>query len=447
MPKYKRDNEEEQMTIKKYDAIIIGAGIIGNSIAYEMSLKGQKTLSIDKLGGSGFGSTAGSCAIIRLYYSSPEGVALAREGYYYWLDWNRYLNVTDPDGMAYYKNTGAMVFKSEGNDNLKNIMKSLDTLGVGYLELNPEEIRSYLPQPDLRSFHPQKLMDDPGFGKATGKSVNGAVFVPESGYVSDPKLSTHNVEMAARNVGSDFLFNAEVSAVLQKNGRVSGVSLQDGTEISAPVVVNVAGPHSYLINKMAGIEGQMNIKTRALRVEVAHVPSPEGVDWEKTGIITSDSDLGVYTRPETGNHFLIGSEEPDCDPLDYVDPDNYNTDFTDQNRVQAIREAMRIPGLPIPNKPQGLVDLYDVSDDWYPIYDKSSLPGFYLAIGTSGNQYKNAPVVGAFMSELIQYCENGIDHDKNPMKYKMKYINHTLDIGFFSRNREINQDSSFSVIG
>ena len=275
MPNYKRDNEQEQMIYKKDDAIIIGAGIIGNSIAYEMSLKGYKTLSIDKLGGSGFGSTAGSCAIIRLYYSSPEGVALAREGYYYWLDWNRYLNVTDPDGMAYYKNTGAMVFKSEGNNNLKNIMKSLDTLGVGYLELNPDEIPSYLPQPDLRSFQPQKLMDDPDFGKATGKSVNGAVFVPESGYISDPKLSTHNVEMAARNVGSDFLFNTEVSAVLQENGRVSGVSLKDGTEILAPVVVNVAGPHSYLINKMAGIEGQMNIKTRALRVEVAHVPSPE----------------------------------------------------------------------------------------------------------------------------------------------------------------------------
>jgi glycine/D-amino acid oxidase-like deaminating enzyme len=435
------------MSKKKYDAIIIGAGIIGNSIAYELALKGKKTLNIDKLGGSGFGSTAGSCAIIRLYYSSPEGVALAREGYYYWLDWNRYLNVIDPDGMAYYKNSGAMVFKSKGNKNLKNVMKSLDALGVGYLDLSPEEMASYLPRPDLRSYHPQKLVDDPDFGKPTGDSVNGALFVPESGYISDPKLSTHNVEMAARNIGSDFIFNAEVSAVLQKNGRVSGVFLQDGIEILAPVVVNVAGPHSYLINRMAGVEDQMNIKTRALRVEVAHVPSPEGVDWEKTGIITSDSDLGVYTRPEIGNHFLIGSEEPDCDPLDYVDPDNYNTDFTDQNRVQAMREAMRIPDLPIPNKPQGLVDLYDVSDDWYPIYDKSSLPGFYLAIGTSGNQYKNAPVVGSFMSELILYCENGTDHDKNSMKYKMKYINHTLDIGFFSRNREINQDSSFSVIG
>ncbi|MCK5350724.1 MAG: FAD-binding oxidoreductase, partial [Desulfobacula sp.] len=379
------------MTKKKYDAIIIGAGIIGNCIAYELALKGFKTLNVDKLGGSGFGSTSGSCAIIRFYYSSPEGVALAREGYYYWLDWNRYLNVFDPDGMAYYKNTGAMVFKSEVNNNLVNIKTSLDKLGVGYLDLSPEDMKRYIPNPDLRAYHPQKLMDDPAFGNPTGEKINGALYVPESGYVSDPKLSTHNVEMAARNVGSDFLFNAEVVDILKKDGRTSGIALKDGSTIYAPVVVNVSGPHSYLINKMAGIEDQMNIKTRALRVEVAHVPSPEGVDWEKTGIITSDSDTGVYTRPETGNHFLIGSEEPDCDPLDYVDPDNYNTDFTDQNRVQAMREAMRIPDIPIPNKPQGLVDLYDVSDDWYPIYDKSSLPGFYLAIGTSGNQYKNAP--------------------------------------------------------
>jgi sarcosine oxidase subunit beta len=435
------------MTPGKYDAIIIGTGIIGNCIAYELALKGFKTLNVDKLGGSGFGSTSGSCAIIRFYYSSPEGVALAREGYYYWLNWPRYLNVQDPDGMAYYKNTGALVFKTEVNNNLVKVMASLDELGVGYLELTPEEIKGYLPHPDLSAYYPQKLMDDPEFGKPTGERINGAVYAPESGYVSDPKLSTHNVEMAVRNVGSDFMFNTEVVDILKKDGCVSGVALKDGKTIHSPVVINVAGPHSYLINRMAGIEDQMNIKTRALRVEVAHVPSPEGVDWENRGTITSDSDTGVYTRPEIGNHFLIGSEEPKCDPLEYVDPDNYNTDFTDQARTQVMREAMRIPDLPIPNRIQGLVDLYDVSDDWYPIYDKSSLPGFYLAIGTSGNQYKNAPAVGAFMAELIQYCENGNDHDTDPLQYRMKHINHTLNIGFFSRNRAINKDSSFSVIG
>lgn len=436
------------MTEKKYDAIIIGTGIIGNSIAYEMALKGYKTLSVDKLSGSGFGSTSGSCAVIRLYYSSAEGVALAREGYYYWLDWPRYINAVDPDGLAYYRNTGAMVFKSSVNNNLVNVMASLDELGIGYLDLSPEQMKPYLPpNADLHSFYPQKLMDDPEFGAPTCDSINGAVFVPECGYVNDPKLSTHNVEMAARKVGGDFLFNAQVTDILKKDGRAAGIVLKDGQTIHAPVVINVAGPHSYLINRMAGVEDQMKIKTRALRVEVAHVPSPEGVDWEKNGIITSDSDTGVYTRPETGNHFLIGSEEPECDPLDYVDPDDYNLEFTNQARTQAMREAMRVPDLPIPNQSQGVVDLYDVSDDWYPIYDKSSLPGFYLAIGTSGNQYKNAPVVGAFMSELVEYCEQGNDHDVTPYQYKMKYLKRTLDIGFFSRNREINKESSFSVIG
>ena len=55
---------------KTYDAIIIGAGVIGACTAYEMAKAGMKTLSIDKKGAAGHGSTAGSCAIIRLYYST-----------------------------------------------------------------------------------------------------------------------------------------------------------------------------------------------------------------------------------------------------------------------------------------------------------------------------------------------------------------------------------------
>ncbi|MCG8568318.1 MAG: FAD-binding oxidoreductase, partial [Desulfobacterales bacterium] len=382
--------------MKSYDAIIIGSGIIGNCIAFELAKKGCNTLRIDRLGASGHGSPAGSCAIIRLYYSSPEGVALAREGYYYWLDWNRYLGVEDPEGMAFYKNTGAMVTLTEQNNYLKPVIQSLEALGVGYLKLTPQEMKDYIPNPDLHAFAPQKTMDDPEFGTPSQGMIHGALYVPESGYISDPTLSCHNVEMAVRAAGGEFLFNTEVVDILKEGGRTKGVKLADGREIHAPVVVNVAGPHSAKINAMAGVADQMKIKTRALRVEVAHVPSPRGIDWEKTGVITSDSDTGVYTRPETGNHWLIGSEEPACDPLEYVDPDDYNTNFTAQLKTQACRQAMRVPDLPIPNKNQGLVDLYDLSDDWYPIYDKSDLPGFYMAVGTSGNQYKNAPVVGAF---------------------------------------------------
>jgi sarcosine oxidase subunit beta len=112
-----------------------------------------------------------------------------------------------------------------------------------------------------------------------------------------------------------------------------------------------------------------------------------------------------------------------------------------------MRKAQRIPSLPIPNQASGLVDLYDVSDDWIPIYDCSDLPGFYMAVGTSGNQYKNAPVVGMVMAELIDRVEAGHDHDRDPVRFTLKYTRRECNIGFFSRLRELNPDSSYSVIG
>ena len=112
-----------------------------------------------------------------------------------------------------------------------------------------------------------------------------------------------------------------------------------------------------------------------------------------------------------------------------------------------MRLALRISDLGIPGELKGVVDLYDVTEDWIPIYDKSDLPGFYLCIGTSGNQYKNAPVVGKLMAKLIAECEQGRDHDSDPVEFHLDYIDRSFSLGFYSRMREINQESSFSVLG
>ncbi len=215
-------------------------------------------------------------------------------------------------------------------------------------------------------------------------------------------------------------------------------------------MVNVAGPHSFVINRMAGVEDEMNVKTRALRHEVHHVPSPPDFDFEQDGYHTSDGDTGIYFRPESGNNILIGSEDPDCDPRVWVDePDKFDRHVTEQQwEAQVYRLARRMPSLRIPNERKGIVDLYDVSDDWIPIYDRSVLDGFYMAIGTSGNQFKNAPVVGHLMAELIDRVEHGHDHDADPVKVRCAYNDEiVLDAGFYSRLREINPNSSFSVNG
>ncbi|NOC46617.1 FAD-binding oxidoreductase [Ruegeria sp. HKCCD7559] len=430
------------------DAIIIGTGVIGAAIAFEMSKAGWKTLSLDRNSQVGHGSTAGSCAIIRMHYSTFDGTAFAWEGYHYWRDWAEYLGLPKDANLAQFRETGCLVMKTEANGMLEKHMRNSSELNCPFEEWSDEKVLERLPVYSLDSFAPARRMDDPEFGQPNGRKMTGGVYWPQAGYVTDPALSAQNLMDAAKQHGAELRTGAEVTEILTEGGRVSGVKLASGEEIHAKVVVNVAGPGSSIINKMAGVLDDMTIKTRPLRQEVVHVPAPEGFDFEHDGTIVSDSDIACYCRPEHGNHILVGSEDPGCDPHQWCEDDvNYNREFTDQWTTQAMRYAQRVPSLGIPSKTRGVVDLYDASTDWIPIYDKSSLPGFYMACGSSGNQYKNAPIAGKMMAALIDYCEGGADHDAKPLQFELPYIKRTIDVGFYSRKRPINEESSFSVLG
>ncbi len=434
----------------KVDAIIIGAGVIGACTAYELAKLGYKTLSIDKLPQAGYGSTSGSCAIIRTYYSTNDSCALAYEGWHHWKDWSGYLGhkVAESD-LIQYHNTGCLVAKTDLNHHLKKVCAVMDELGCPYEHVSAADMQSYLPGVDKRKFFPAKTIDDSEFGLPTGGDLDGAVFFPCGGYVNDPMQSAANVQTAAQAHGAQFKFNTQVSKILSAHGRVSGVELSDGTVVNAPVVINVAGPHSSVINKMAGVSDNMQMSTRALRHEVAHVDAPAAFDTVNR-IVTSDSDVQVYTRPSSANGkgFLIGSEDPECDEREWVDdPDTYNPEFSAQWKTLVMRLAQRIPDLGVPDTAKGVVALYDVTEDWMPIYDKSDLPGFYMACGTSGNQYKNAPVAGKLMAALVQAEAAGQNHDEDPVKLVLENTQYTLSLDAYSRNRKINENSSFSVIG
>ena len=429
------------------DAVIIGAGIIGAATALELAKLGYKTANVDSLPASGYGPTSSSCAIIRVHYSTFDGIAFAWEGYHYWRDWENYLEAEDERGLARFVECGCLVMKTDQNRRLEKHMRLSGSLGIPFEEWDAAGIRKRLPIYDTRRFGPPRLMTDDEFGEPSGGELAGGVFWPTAGYISDPQLATHNLQRAAEAKGARFLFGREVVGIDKEGERVAGVTLDDGASISAPIVINVAGPHSAIVNRMAGALDDMSIQTRALRQEVVHVAAPPEFDFESLGFVVSDSDIGCYIRPETGNQILIGSEDPECDPREFVDPDDYDRNFTDQGTTQAHRFGQRVPTIGIPTSLRGVVDLYDASDDWIPIYDKSQVPGFYMAVGTSGNQFKNAPVAGKLMAALIDYCENGNDHDRKPLTFGLAYIGREINAGFYSRKRPINAESSFSVLG
>ena len=432
---------------ERTDVVIIGAGIIGAATAFELAKAGIKTVSVDKNPAAGYGPTAASCAIIRVHYSTLAGTAFAYEGYFHWRDWRDYLEVDDERGLAEFRETGCLVMRTQHNDYLEKHIALSTELGIPFAIWDTAKITEVLPIYDLNGFGPPKLLSDERFGQPGDEHVKSGVFWPTAGYVTDPQLATHNLQRAAEAKGSRFVFGRRVVEVLKSADRITGVRLDNGSTIEALIVINVAGPHSAKVNEMAGVLDDMTITTRALKQEVVHVPAPNGYRYYDLAPVTSDSDIGVYTRPENGDHILLGSEDPECDPRDWVDPDDYDENFTEQSKAQVYRYAQRVPTLGIPSQSKGVVDLYDVTEDWIPIYDKSCVPGFYMAIGTSGNQFKNAPIAGKMMAALIDYCEAGNDHDTVPMQFRLPRIERYIDVGFYSRKRVINEESSFSVLG
>ncbi len=429
------------------DAIIIGAGVIGAAVAFELSKRGLRALSIDRNPASGYGSTSSSSACVRAHYSSREGVAMAYEGFAYWQDWGNYLGVEDERGTARYVNCGTVLLKSDDRQYLKSL-EFYDALGVAYQDWDTDTLIERVPYYDAHRFWPPSRPVDDSFWEPATAMLDGAIYTPGSGYISDPALATHNLQRAAEALGGQFMLRSEVTEI-RSNGRVQGVTLENGDRIDAPIVVNVAGPHSALVNRMAGVEQSMKIRTRPMRHEVHVVPGPPGIDLDVEGFHTADGDQGIYFRPERGGMFLVGSEDPDCDQREWVDdPGCFERTVTRSHwEAQVYRLARRIPGLQVPSRMAGVADLYDVSDDWIPVYDASDLSGYYMAVGSSGNQFKNAPVAGHVMAELITACESGRNHDDDPVQVPLPHTGLSLDLGFFSRNRAVNTDSSFGVNG
>lgn len=416
------------------DIIIIGAGIVGTSIALSLSREGLRTLNIDALPAAGYGSTSNSSAIVRPFYTHVEAAALAHEARHRWIAWADFLKSTEPP-IARYTECGmaALLYRPGDFAAQQHAMREA---GIRFDPWTLDQLREHVPSIAEEGFGPPRRIEDPEFGTPNGSALLGALFIPEAGYVNNPQGAAQDLMAAAVREGARFLFNESVTEI-RSNGRIEGVRLGSGETISAPLLVNAAGPHSAKVHALAREAGPI-IATRALRHEVAYLPRPPSV---RDLPVTMDSDCGIYLKPD-GASLVVGTLDPACDPPDVVDPDAFPDAFTDQWTNQAWRAGLRLPDLLIPGQASGVVALYDVSEDWIPIYDRTDLEGYFLAIGTSGNQFKNAPMIGDLMARIILATGDGHDHDTDPLTLHLKEVARTIDLRHYSRLRAVKETSN-----
>jgi sarcosine oxidase subunit beta len=425
--------------------VVIGAGVVGCSTALALARDGLDVMVVDRAPGPGLGSTSASSAIVRLHYSTYEGVAVAWEAMHAWRDWQAHLGGTDDAGMARYVETGILMLDTPGYD-ASRVLALYDTFGISYEVMSAARIRRRFPYLDPGRFYPPRSLDDEHFGDPPQGEIGG-FYTDLAGFVDDPSLAAHNLWAAATAAGARSVFRAEVSGIERTADRVDGVRLADGRVLSAAVVINAAGPHSSAVNRLAGVLDDFAITTRPMRQEVHAVDGPPELAGD-VGVTVGDGDLGTYFRFTAGGGVLVGSQEPDCDDLEWLDdPDASNVNPTVAGfERQTQRLARRVPSIRLPNRPVGIAGVYDVSDDWIPIYDRTSLPGYFVAIGTSGNQFKNSPVIGSMMSALVSDWLAGGNHDRDPVRWVAPRTGSVVDLAHYSRRRRPNSASSNSVL-
>ncbi|MCA1710578.1 MAG: FAD-binding oxidoreductase [Actinobacteria bacterium] len=384
------------------DVVVIGAGVVGAGVALELARSGRSVTIVERNPGPGQGSTSASSAIVRFNYSTYDGVATSWEAKFGWEDWASYLGCTADHVLARYHRTGVLTFDFPGLNN-DRILALYDAVGVPYEQLSPSQITQRFPYFSPERHYPPRTLEDEAFwSEATGELAGS--YTADGGFVDDPGLAARNLLDAAVAAGAAALFRRTVTAISTDGRGVCGLTLDDGSTIATRAAVNCAGPHSGVVNRLAGVLDDFRVGTMPLRQEVHQVPGPDGFPIEAGAPVTFDGDLGTYFRPEPGGAILVGGMEPECDPLHWLtDPDATEPSPTSPvYDVQTTRLARRMPGLTVPPRPKGVVGVYDVSDDWIPIYDRTALDGFYVAIGTSGNQFKNAPVIVGHYSRLRQ---------------------------------------------
>ena len=448
-------------------AVVIGAGVIGSSIALQLRRLGHDVTVVERNSAAGMGSTSASSAVVRFNYSTFDAVALSWESYFLWKEFkdlidgaNGYAKNPLSNSQEHYaqlEDRGYVMLDVPVLSNEKT-MALFDRAGIPYEIWDSKQLKIGMPGIDAGRYWPNKPVKSDEFWDESSEEL-GAIFSKHGGYVSDPLLAAQNFAMAAKREGVNFRFKKAVVGIEKQDGRVCGVKVKDfdsqskkaldtGVEvITADVVVNVAGPWSTLINQMAGAGSDFTMELKPLRAEVHQISTPKDI---LPGPIMGDLDLGTYVRSGPGGITLVGGTEPECDELEWVTPDKVDevnmTRTVEVFESQTYRFARRFPAAQIPSTPVGVVGVYDVSSDWTPIYDKTDVPGFYVAIGTSGNQFKNAPGAGFIMAHLITQVEKGADHDNQPVVYQCTKSKSAINLGTFSRKRERNLTSG-TVMG
>jgi len=352
---------------KTADFIILGAGVMGASIAFHLARRNAGRIAVLDKEHAGSGGSGRSSALVRMHYSFPPEVQLALISLKIFQHWREI--VGEP---GEFRKTGFVrIVHPHESEALKQNIAMQRKLGA-----NVELIDRH----QLRELEPDWQVDE----------VELAAYEPDSGY-GDGNVVANDFLSRARDLGATYLSKTHATRLLIEGGRIRGVRTDQG-EIHAPIVIAAIGPWTRPLFQSTGFDPP-------IETEFHQVAILKNTPAMRPGVACIDSVTATYFRSDGSDKFLVGDfygKRP-------IDPDNFPQRSSETDLEEIIdRAARRVPKLENAEVMRGVTGVYDVTPDSRPLLGPvPQVEGLFLCAGFSGMGFKISPAVGLVMSELI----------------------------------------------
>lgn len=359
------------------DIIVIGAGVMGASIAFQINKQSNKRVLVIDQSAPLEGMSGRTFGQVRLHYSNALLLKMAVRGYEVFENWSREVGC----GSSGYLKMGYLLIVVEKQlDALQRNVKLAQSLGIETRFVDPDEIKSL--EPALNT-----------------DGLVGGAYDPAGGYIDVTRIVLSLLTAAQEN-GVRLLTGLRADGILVEGGRVSGISTAQG-KIEAPLIINATGSWACELLAPLGIDLPMEPR----RLDTMFLRQPPG--RPQIGCCITDGNSNVAIRPDMGRDFLVGAYPPEM-PL-ATDPGEANNPQGDAEHLIRIKRSLaeRLPAFCDAEPLRSVSGPYDITPDWHPIIGWAPhVEGLFLATGFSGHGLKLSPAVGEITASIVL--------DKNP---------------------------------
>jgi len=360
------------------DVIVIGSGAAGLSSALQLAYRGQRVRVFDR-GALASGSTSRASGLL----GQLRGTTVATHAL---VESVRILKGLEA-------RAGAALFKQTGSLRVANTPERAEEVRFHYrlgkaAGLDIELIDAA----EARRIVPFMNTDD----------VIACAYCPTDGYLDPPDLAALYIRLA-REAGVLFHAHEPVTGIATAGGRVRGVETANGA-YHAPVVVNAAGPWSYLVGALA----ETPLPTAPLgHYYITTAPDPATPVPQETGTMR-DRELRIYARPKDGGWRVgIYEAEPEAFDMERLPADFSMSNMTASYEHPSIRRLIaacrhRFPFMR-PDMPLEIRGgIMSFTPDGGPLVGAfAGITGLYHCAGFCGHGIMQSPVIGVMLAELI----------------------------------------------